>query len=56
MKRFILVTLTIFAVIFAIGSVGAYDNNNIGFGQLLIQVGISILVEWFSLATLNKNA
>lgn len=54
MKRFILVTLTILAVIFAIGSIGAYDKDTIGFGQLIIQVGIAVLIEWFCLKNLDK--
>lgn len=54
MKNFILVGIAFIAFIFAVGSVGAYDNNTIGFGQFIIQVGIAILVEWFSLKKLDK--
>lgn len=53
-KTLILSTLALIALIFAIGSVGAFDNNTIGFGQLIIQVGIAVLVEWFSLKALNN--
>jgi hypothetical protein len=52
MKRFILITLSIIAFIFAIGTLGAYDKGNIGFIQLLIQSAICVAIEWFSL----KNA
>ena len=54
MKKLILAVLVVLAFIFAVGSVGAFDNNTIGFGQLIIQVGISVLVEWFSLRALVK--
>lgn len=54
MKKLILVALTVIALILAIGTVGAYDNNTIGFGQLLIQVGIAVAIEWISLKALNK--
>lgn len=54
MKNIALVSLTVIALIFAIGSIGAYDNNTIGFAQLIIQVGIAIAVEWICLKKLNK--
>lgn len=49
MKRFILITLAIITLIFAIGTLGAYDNGNIGFVQFLIQTAICVAVEWFAL-------
>ncbi len=54
MKKLILATLAIIALTFLIGSVGAFANNTIGFGQLIIQASISVAVEWFSLKALNK--
>ena len=54
MKRIILAIVTVLAFIFAIGSIGAYDHNNIGFWQLIIQVGIAVGVEWFVLSRLDE--
>lgn len=54
MKQLILVALTVIALIVAIGSVGAYDNNTIGFGQLIIQVGIAVAIEFLALRALDK--
>ena len=54
MKKFILAILAVIGFIFFVGSIGAYDNNTIGFGQCLIQVGIAIVVEFFTLKALNK--
>lgn len=54
MKKLILVALTALALIFLVGSVGAFENDNIGFGQCFIQCGVSILVEWFALKSLAK--
>lgn len=48
------IALVVVALIFAIGSIGAFVGNTIGFGQFLIQVGISFLVEWFSLKSLKS--
>ena len=48
------IAIVVVALIFAIGSIGAYGNGSIGFGQLLIQVGISFLVEWFALKSLEN--
>lgn len=50
MKRIILAIVAILALVFVLGSVGAYDHGNIGFGQFILQVGIAILVEWFALS------
>ena len=55
MKRIILALVSVLALIFAIGSVGAYDHNNIGFWQLIIQLGIAVGVEWFALSRLNEG-
>ena len=54
MKPFILSTLAFLSIIFVVGSVGAYQNNTIGFGQLILQVGIAALIEWLSLKSLSK--
>jgi hypothetical protein len=53
MKRTILVFATVLALIFALGSVGAYANESIGFLQFILQCGISTLVAWFALSRLN---
>ena len=55
MKRIILAIVTVLAFVFAIGSVGAYDHSNIGFWQLIIQVGIAVGVEWFALSWLDEG-
>ena len=55
MKKLILVSLAILALIFAIGTVGAYDANTIGFGQFLIQEAIAIVVIWISLSKANEK-
>ena len=54
MNRIILAIVTVLALVFAIGSVGAYDHSNIGFWQLIIQVGIAVGVEWFALSQLDE--
>lgn len=48
MKRIIRIAIFALALIFALGSVGAYEVGNIGFGQLLLQVGISALAMWLA--------
>ena len=53
MKIFILAMLSVSALFFLIGSLCAWGEGNIGFGQLLIQVAISIIVEWFSLKKMD---
>ena len=55
MKRIILAIATVLALIFVLGSVGAYDRGNIGFLQFLIQVGIAVGVEWFALSRLDEG-
>ena len=55
MKRIILAIATVLALIFAIGSVGAYNHSDIGFWQLIIQVGIAVSVEWFALSRLDEG-
>ena len=52
MKNTILATIAFIAFAFALGSVGAYANDTIGFGQLLLQVGISVLVARFAVKPL----
>ena len=54
MKRIFLVILVVLSPIFLIGSVGAFEVGNIGFGQLFIQGGIATLVEWFAIKSLAK--
>ena len=54
MKRIILAIVTVLALVFALGSVGAYDHGNIGFLQFFIQVGIAILVTWLALSRLGE--
>ena len=55
MKRIILAIATVLALIFAIGSICAYDHSNIGFWQLIIQVGIAVGAEWFALSRLDEG-
>ena len=52
MKNIILVFLSLVALIIVLGSVGAWDNGTIGFGQLVIQSAIGVATAYFSL----KNA
>ena len=49
MKNFILVLVTVAAVIFAIGSAGAWCNDQISFVRFLIQEAISVGVEYLAL-------
>ena len=46
MKR---LAATILAFILVLGSIGAYDNGSIGFGQFLIQTSIGILIVCLAL-------
>ena len=55
MKRIILALVSVLARIVAIGSVGEYDHSNIGFWQLIIQIGIAVGVEWFALSRLDEG-
>jgi len=41
------------ALIFAIGSAGAFAAGGIGFLQFALQVGIAAIVEWISYMVLN---
>jgi hypothetical protein len=43
------VLIALIAFIFILGSVGAYDNNTIGFGQFIIHISISVLIIWIAL-------
>lgn len=54
MKRIFLTITIVFSLIFLIGSVGAFEANNIGFGQMFIQGCIAILVEWLAIKSLAK--
>lgn len=53
MKKLILGLLCVASLIFVIGSAGAWDNGNIGLAQMLIQVAIGVVVEWFALKAMN---
>ena len=53
MKQLALAFLCVAALIFTVGSVGAWDNGNIGGLQGLIQVAIGIAVEWFALKKID---
>ena len=52
MKNLVLVSLIILAPVFIIGSVGAFEANNIGFGQCFIQSAIATIVGWASIKLL----
>ena len=54
MKRLILVALIILAPIFLIGSVGAFEAENIGFGQCFIQSIVAIAVEYLAIKALSR--
>lgn len=53
MKKLILATLALIAFAFALGSVGACTNGNIGFGRTALQVGIAVLVECITLSHID---
>lgn len=53
MKNFILILVSVAALIFVIGSASAWDNGNIGLGQMLIQVAIGVCAEWFALKNID---
>lgn len=55
MKKLILATLTILALIFAIGSTCAWSNGDIGFLRCVIQVAISVSIEWFALKKMTEE-
>lgn len=55
MKKLILATLAILALVFVLGSVGAYENGTIGFGQMLIQAGLAVAVEWLTLSHIDRE-
>ena len=54
MKHLILVALIILAPIFLIGTVGAFEANNIGLGQCFMQSIIAIAVEYLAIKGLSK--
>lgn len=54
MKKIILAIVCIIAIIFVIGSVGAFERNNISLFQCLIQCAIGIGVEWLILSQAAK--
>ena len=53
MKNFILMLVSIIAVIFVIGSACAWSEGGIGFGKFLIQIIIGVCAEWFSLKNMD---
>ena len=53
MKTFILGLVSVAAIIFVIGSACAWDNGDIGFGQMFIQAAIGACAEWFALKNMN---
>lgn len=53
MKRIIRLVIFALALIFALGSVGAYEVGNIGLGQCLLQGGLATLVAWLALRKCN---
>ena len=55
MKNIILGLAIPFAIIFIIGSAGAWDKGNITFLQCLIQTAIGTAIEWFALKSINEE-
>ena len=53
MKKLILGLVSVLALIFVIGSACAWSDGGIGFGQMLIQAAIGVVVEWFALKGIN---
>lgn len=53
MKNIILVTISVVALIFTIGSLGAFEQDNIGLLQCLIQCIIGIGTEWIVLKKID---
>lgn len=55
MKRFMLVLLAVLSLVFLVGTIGAFDANNIGFGQCFLQSIIAIAVDYLALYALSKK-
>jgi hypothetical protein len=53
MKKFILALVSVAALIFVIGSVGAWSNGNIGIIQGIIQMVIGVAAEWLALKNIE---
>jgi hypothetical protein len=53
MKKLILVAVATLAFVLALGSMGAYATETIGFGQAILQIGIAVIVEWLTLSHIN---
>ena len=53
MKNIILVAISVMALIFTIGSLGAFEQDNIGLLQCLIQCVIGIGAEWAILKNID---
>ena len=53
MKKLILAAVVVIALLFALGSMGAYDT--IGFGQAFIQVGIAAVVAFLAMKALRND-
>ena len=49
-----LATIAILALGFAVGSICACNAGNIGFIRCLLQVAISVCVEWFALKNMEE--
>lgn len=48
MKRIIRIVIFVLAFLSMLGSVGALEVGNIGFGQCLLQGGLSVLAMWLA--------
>lgn len=55
MKNLISALIVAIAFIFVLGSVGAFDNGSIGFGQFFLQASIGLLVTWLTLHITTKK-
>ena len=53
MRNIILGTIIVLALVFIIGSVGAFEKNNIGADQLCKQVGIALVVKFFAIGAIK---
>lgn len=48
MKRIIRIVIFTLALVLMIGSAGALEAENIGFGQCLLQCGLCVLAMWLA--------
>lgn len=49
MKHIISSIIVVLALVLIIGSVGAYELGNIGFGRCVLQCAVGAIVEWLIL-------